>query len=321
MRSFHKSPAQRRDHYQELTDKMVAALEAGTAPWRRPWNPDACGGATTPVNAATGHRYRGVNLFVLGMSPLAFASNDPRWCSYRQAAARGWQVRKGEKATPVYFYKPIEVEDKSADSDHDSRRIPILRTFSVFHTSQVEGITALAPPVATKTVPERIEDVEIIVKASGVLVRIGGDRAFYSPASDSIQMPPDAAFASPAKRAATVLHELGHASGAKHRLNRDLSGKFGSSAYAREELRVEISSVLVGGAIGLPSDIPHHASYLSSWLEILKSDKREIFYASADAQRIADYILGFHPDYAERPDDPAEGADEDASPVAAPLAA
>ena len=83
------------------------------APWRRPWDPNACGGSTTPVNVATGHRYRGVNLFVLGMSPLAFTSGDPRWCSYRQAAARGWQVRKGEKATPVYFYKPIEIEDKT----------------------------------------------------------------------------------------------------------------------------------------------------------------------------------------------------------------
>jgi antirestriction protein ArdC len=229
-------------------------------------------------------------------------------------------VQKGEKATPVYFYKPIEVEDKSADTDHDIRRIPILRTFSVFHASQLDGIPEFGPPVMTKTVPERIEDVDTIVQASGVPVRIGGDRAFYSPASDSIQMPPDAAFTSPAERAATVLHELGHASGAKHRLNRDLSGKFGSSAYAREELRVEISSVLVGGAIGLPSDIPNHASYFSSWLEILKSDRREIFHASAEAQRIADYILGFHPDYAVRPDESAEGADG-ASPVAVPLAA
>ena len=115
MRNFRSSPAQRRDHYQELTDKIIAALEAGTAPWRRPWDKAACGGATAPVNAATGHRYRGINLFVLGMSPLAFASNNSRWCSYRQAAARGWQVRKGEKATPVYFYKPIEIEDKTSD--------------------------------------------------------------------------------------------------------------------------------------------------------------------------------------------------------------
>jgi N-terminal domain of anti-restriction factor ArdC len=117
-----------------------------TAPCRRPWDPNAYGGSTTPVNAATGHRYRGVNLFVLGMPSRALVSNDPRWCSYRQAAARGWQVRKGEKATPVYFYKLIEIEDKTSDSGQETRRIPILRTFSVFHASQVDGIPALAPP-------------------------------------------------------------------------------------------------------------------------------------------------------------------------------
>jgi antirestriction protein ArdC len=89
MRNFRKNPAQRRDHYQEITHKIVAALEAGIAPWRRPWDPNACGGSTTPVNAATDHRYRGINLFVLGMSSLVLVSNDPRWCSYRQAAARG----------------------------------------------------------------------------------------------------------------------------------------------------------------------------------------------------------------------------------------
>jgi N-terminal domain of anti-restriction factor ArdC len=100
MRHFRSNSAQRRDHYQELTDKIIAALEAGTAPWRRPWDKTACGGATTPINATTGRRYRGINFLVLGMSPLALASNDPRWCSYRQAAGRGWQVRKGEKATP-----------------------------------------------------------------------------------------------------------------------------------------------------------------------------------------------------------------------------
>src|SRR5208282_603137 len=137
MRNFRSNPAQRRDHYQELTDKIIAALDSGTAPWRRPWDKAAAGGAAAPINAATGHRYRGINLFVLGMSPLAFASNDPRWCSYRQAAARGWQVRKGEKATPVYFYKPIEIEDKTGDGERETRRIPILRTFSVFHASQI----------------------------------------------------------------------------------------------------------------------------------------------------------------------------------------
>ena len=237
MRNFRSNPAQRRDHYQELTDKIIAALEAGTAPWRRPWDKNAAGGATAPVNAATGHRYRGINLFVLGMSPLAFASNDPRWCSYRQAAARGWQVRKGEKATPVYFYKPIEIEDKATYGERETRRIPILRTFSVFHASQIDGIPELAPAVATKAVAERIEDVEIIVQASGVPVRIGGDRAFYNPTFDFIQLPPDEVFHSQELRAATLFHELSHASGHVSRLNRDLSGSFGSSSYAKEELR------------------------------------------------------------------------------------
>ncbi len=211
MRNFRSSPAQRRDHYQELTDKIIAALEAGTAPWRRPWDKAAAGGVTAPVNAATGHRYRGINLFVLGMSPLAFASNDPRWCSYRQAAARGWQVRKGEKATPAFFYNPIEIEDKTSDGGRETRRIPILRTFSVFHACQIDGIPALAPAVATKAVAERIEDVEIIVQASGVPVRIGGDRAFYNPTFDFIQIPPDEAFHSPEQRAAVFFHELGFA--------------------------------------------------------------------------------------------------------------
>ena len=145
MRNFRSSPAQRRDHYQELTDKIIAALDAGTVPWRRPWDKTAAGGATAPVNAATGHRYRGINLFVLGMSPLAFASNDPRWCSYRQATARGWQVRRGEKATPVYFYKPIEIEDQTTDGGRETRRIPMLRMFSVFHASQIDGIPAWRP--------------------------------------------------------------------------------------------------------------------------------------------------------------------------------
>jgi antirestriction protein ArdC len=321
MRNFRRNPAQRRDLYQELTDKIVAALEAGIAPWRRPWDPNACGGSTTPVNAVTGHRYRGVNLFVLGMSSLALVSNDPRWCSYRQAAARGWQVRKAEKATPVYFYKPIEIEDKRADGGREIRRIPMLRTFAVFHASQVDGIPTLAPPAAAKTVLERIEDAETIVNASGVPVRIGGDRAFYSPALDFIQMPPDEAFHSPEQRAVVVLHELAHASGHSARLNRDLSGGFGSPAYAKEELRAELTSVAVGSMIGLPCDIPNHASYLQSWIGVLKQDRREIFHAAAEAQRMADYILGFHPDYAETPVESSDAEDDRATSAAPALAA
>jgi antirestriction protein ArdC len=132
-----------------------------------------------------------------------------------------------------------------------------------------------------------------------VLVQIGGDRVFYSPALDFIQVPPDHAFHSPEQRAVVVLHELAHASGHPTRLNRDLSGGFGSAAYAKEELRAELASVVVGSMIGLPCDIANHASYLQSWIAVLKQDRREIFHAAAETQRMADYILGSHQDYAE----------------------
>ena len=197
----------------------------------------------------------------------------------------------------------------------------MLRTFSVFHASQIDGVPALAPPTATKTVPERVKDVELIIEASGVPVRIGGERAFYSPALDVIQMPPDEAFHGPEQRAVVVLHELAHASGHPTRLNRDLSGGFGSVLYAKEELRAELTSVAVGSMIGLPCDIPNHASYLQSWIAVLKQDRREIFHAAAEAQRMADYILGFHPDYAETPNESSDAEEEGTTSIARPLAA
>ena len=209
MRNFRSNPAQRRDHYQELTDKIIAALEAGTAPWRRPWDKAACGGATSPVNAATGHRYRGINLFVLGMSPLAFASNNSRWCSYRQAAARGWQVRKGEKATPVYFYKPIEIEDKTTDGGRGDAAHP--------DPAHVLGLSRLPDRWNHGACPFRRD------KGCGRADRgrrdhrsgkrrpcpdRRGTRAFYNPAFDFVQIPRDEAFHSPELRAATLFHEL-----------------------------------------------------------------------------------------------------------------
>jgi len=291
----------RHDHYQELTDRVVAALEAGTRPWQKPWNPDVAGGAAAPVNAATGHRYRGVNVLALGMSPLAFTSEDPRWTTYKQASERGWQVRRGERGTTVFFFKQLQVGDDrgSDESDERGKRIPIMRSFTVFHASQIEGIPPFTPPRAAQPISERIESVETIIRNSKAVIRIGGDRAFYSPSTDHVQVPSDAAFHTPHDRAATCLHECGHWSGARHRLNRDLSGRFRSDLYAKEELRAELSSYLVGNILGIPTDIPNHASYLASWIKILKNEKRELFRAAADAQKIADYLLAFHPDYAD----------------------
>ena len=231
-----------RDHYAAVTDRVIAALEAGTPPWRRPWDEKRAGGPSMPCNATTGTRYRGINVVTLGMSPLAFMSGDPRWATYKQAAARGWQVRKGERGTTAYFYKRIEVRDARTPEPHDqdaeTRRIPLLRAFTLFHASQIEGISAFVSPTIEEAPWRAPEAAEIIVANSGVRVCIGGDRAFYSPATDHIQMPPRVAFHSAAGWSNTILHELSHASGHSSRLNRDLRNAFGSPDYSREELRV-----------------------------------------------------------------------------------
>ena len=172
MRNFRSNPSRARPGGNS-PDKIIAALDAGRCMATAMRDKTAAGGATAPVNAATGHRYRGINLFVLGMSPLAFASNDPRWCSYRQATARTSSPAGARKATPVYFYKPIEIEDQTTDGGRETRRIPMLRMFSVFHASQIDENAS----TGARQVPQRrpwftgSQDVEIIVQASGVPVR------------------------------------------------------------------------------------------------------------------------------------------------------
>ena len=311
-----KTCAERRDHYQEVTDRIIAALEAGTKPWRRPWDESRAGGPAMPINLVTGRRYRGVNVLVLAMSAFAFGNGDPRFCSYKQAADRGWQVRRGEKGTTVFFFKRMQIEDRDAPPEAADRtkHIPLLRAFTVFNAAQIDGVPPYVAPDITAAPWRRPEAADIILRNSGVPVRIGGEKAFYSPKLDFIQLPPESSFESPQSWAAVALHELAHASGSPQRLNRDLSGRYGSTSYALEELRAEISSCVIGAEMGLPCDIPNHASYVACWLEKLRHDKREIFRAAADAQKIADYLLQFHPDFAARngtADDSAADQDGD----------
>ena len=307
-----RSMAERHDHYAEVTEQVIRALEAGTPPWQRPWDEDKAGGPAMPRNAVTGARYRGINTVVLGMSTLAFGSGDPRWATYKQAAERGWQVRKGERGTTAYFFKRLEVRDtKNGEGDEDStKRIPLLRAFILFHASQIEGMPGFAPPTIAEA-PWRAPDaVKTIIANSGAIVRIGGDRAFYSPGTDHIQMPPQEAFESVAGWSSVMVHETAHWSGGPGRLDRDLKNSFGSHDYAREELRVEIAQAMICSELGVPCDFPNTAAYLASWLEKLKSDRKEIFRAAADAQRIADYLLAFHPDYAVQDGQTTAAADE-----------
>ena len=210
MRSHDRSP---RDHYAEITDQIIAALEAGTPPWRQPWDNAKAGGPRMPQNAATGVRYRGINVLTLGMSPLAFMTSDPRWATYNQAQERGWQVKKGSHGVTGFFYKRIEVErDEGAaeEAREGGRWFPVLRSFTLFHASQIDGIPDYMPPTTSEAPWRAPESAETIVRNSRAKVCIGGERAFYSPTTDHIQMPPQCAFRSAAAWASVQLHELSH---------------------------------------------------------------------------------------------------------------
>ena len=294
-----------RDQYIEVTNQIIDALEAGTPPWRKPWDTGKAGNPGMPCNAVTGMRYRGINVLTLATSPLALAAADPRWATYKQAAYRGWQVKKGAHGTTAYFFKRIEVPDPKQNTEHDedgkARYIPLLRAFMLFHASQIEGIPEFAPPSAAEAPWRASDGAETIVTNSRVTVRIVGDHAFYALGTDHIQMPPRHVFPSAEGWYSTVLHELGHATGHPSRLNRDLRNSFGSPDYAREELRAEIAQVMVCAELGIGEcEFTNGAAYIASWLETLRSDRKEIFRAAADAQRIADYLLALHPEYAAR---------------------
>jgi antirestriction protein ArdC len=308
-----RNAAQRRDHYAEVTERVITALEAGIPPWQQPWDPDKADTPTMPRNAVTGARYRGINILTLGMSALAFGGGDPRWATYKQAAERGWQVRKGERGTTAFFFKPLELRDTKArpDDEETTKRIPLLRAFTLFHASQIDGMPVFVP--STVEAPWRAPDaVETIIANSGIVVRIGGNRAFYSPDSDSIQMPRRDSFDSADGWSSTILHEAAHASGAPHRLNRDLRNAFGSPDYSKEELRAEIAQMMLCAELGIAEcEFTNGAAYIASWVANLKSDRKEIFRAAADAQRIADYLLAFHPDYISQSGKALATADED----------
>ena len=312
-----RSATERRDHYAEITARVIAALEAGTPPWQRPWDPDAACSPTMPRNAVTGAKYRGINVIALALSALSFGSSDPRWATYKQAAERGWQVRKGERGTTAFFFKRMPVRDTRADAGDEEavKHIPLLRAFTLFHASQIDGVPVFVPPTMQEA-PWRAPDaVETIIVNSGAVVRVGGDRAFYSPATDHIQMPPAHSFHSPSGWSETLLHEASHWSGAKHRLNRDLRNAFGSPDYSREEIRCEIAMSMICSELGVSCDFPNTAAYLASWTATLKSDRHEIFRAAADAQRIADYLLAFHPDYAAADGKAASRSDGETEPA------
>ncbi|TLU70631.1 ArdC family protein [Lichenicoccus roseus] len=287
---------ERADIYKRVTDSIVASIEAGAGAWRMPWHSGADGLAPRlPVSLATGRTYRGVNTVVLWASGQARSYGSAVWGTYRQWQERGAQVRKGEQASPVVFWKAMDRSGAEAGSEKQedatgSRRF-VARGYSVFNADQVDGFEPGAPVLLPET--QRIERAELFFDGVGVVVRHGGNRAFYRPVQDCIQMPPFAAFADALSYYAVLAHEVTHWTAHASRCARDLGSRFGDESYAAEELVAELGAAFLCADLGLAvTPRPDHAAYVQSWLKVLRGDSRAIFTAAAKAQAAADYIHG-----------------------------
>jgi antirestriction protein ArdC len=286
--------------YQEITDKIIAELEAGRVPWVQPWGTVAAKASLTmPKNAATHRQYSGINVLILWGAVIERGFSIQNWLTFRQALGLGGNVRKGEHGTRVVYadrFVPDE-ERRRAERDGDEpNAIPFLKRFTVFNTDQCENLprelTSAPAPVPEGLI---LPHAEALIAATGADFRIRGDRAFYSPIHDFIQVPRPEAYYEPINWHRTALHELGHWTGAAQRLDRDVSGSFGSKKYAQEELVAEITSAFVCASLGIVPTV-RHADYIGSWLEVVREDDRAIVRAASAASKAADYLLAFRPE-------------------------
>lgn len=280
--------------YDTITNQIIAALERGTGDYTLPWHRSSAP-LTRPVNAVTREAYRGVNVLALWASAEAQDFGHGLWATYRQWQSLGAQVRKGEKASPIVFYKVFDSRDDDQAEERDNSTRIFAQASHVFNASQVEGYAL--PEVSECGNFEPIPQADSFVAGTGASVRVHGDSAHYTPSTDTITMPDrERFFATSSDSAAqnwyaTLLHELVHWSGADHRLARTFGKRFGDDAYAMEELVAELGSAFLCGDLGLSaSPRPDHASYLANWLKVLKADNRAIFTAASAAAKAADWL-------------------------------
>jgi len=285
--------------YAEVTARVIAELEEGRLPWVRPWDAAACP-CTMPANAVTGRRYSGINVLILWSAVIDGQYASQRWLTYKQAQAAGGNVRKGERGTTICYadrFTPKDEAERARDEDREARQLAFLKRFTVFNIDQCEGLPGrLSPQIEAKPVADadRIPEAHALIAATRADFRAGGSQAYYDPTGDYVSVPPQGAFFESINWYRTVLHELGHWTGHRSRLDRDQSGAFGSGAYAREELVAEMASAFTCASLSIRPTV-RHADYIGSWLAVLREDERAIFRAASAASKAADFLLGFVP--------------------------
>jgi len=243
-----------------------------------------------PYNPTTGKAYRGGNRVMLWIVGMVNGYEDNRWITYKQAQALGAQVRKSEKSIQLrYMVYPEGSEAENATVVQSWMDKPRTMPFNVFNASQVDGLPP--PPVRPETSSvERIERCEALLKASGAVIEYGSAQPHYAPKADKIGLPYPERFVSMEIFYVTALHELAHWSGAEHRLNRDLSGAFGSESYAREEMVAETASHIMGVELGIGHDPSQHAAYIHHWMTIAKEDPNYLYTAATAAEKVCDFV-------------------------------
>lgn len=285
---------QRRDIYQEVTDKIIDLLDQGTVPWQNPIKRG--NGDGWPKNITSGKNYRGINVFLLGMRAWESGFASDYWLTFRQSKERGGQVKKGEKSSLVIFWKQLDKEDPETGEDI---KIPVLRHYNVFNVEQCEGIEIPDAPEEIVTDPfVPLERAEAIVDGfpNPPKINYEGRRAYYRPSIDEVFIPEPEQFEDRESFYNTLLHECSHATGHSKRLNRGLDtdlAPFGSPDYSKEELVAEMSAAFLCAAAGIsPPTIEQSAAYIDNWRKQLKGDKKLVVQAAAAAQKSADHILG-----------------------------
>lgn len=296
------APELRQDVYQRITDRIVQHLENGVKPWSQPWKSGE--GALKRPLRHNGVPYTGINVLMLWSAGLEQGYQSRIWITFRQADELGAHVRKGEKGSLVVYANRILKTETTEAGQEVEREIPFLKGFTVFNTDQIEGLPEhyyAKPPPMFESPALRIDHAEAFFAATGADIRQRGGRAFYRQDADFVQVPPIEAFPEAEEYYATLAHEVIHWTKHPKRLAREFGRKsWGDEGYAIEELVAELGAAFLcadldlvpGGGAGVRED---HASYIASWLKVLKDDKRAIFSAASHAQKAADFLHDLQP--------------------------
>lgn len=291
--------ATKTDIHQAITERILSAIEAGAGDFTMPWHSETA--RQIPRNIASRNSYRGINILALWAAQISSGYQSNLWGTYRQWQSQNAQVRRGERAHLVVFYKEVHRNETGESGDLEQKTHLVAKASSVFNADQVDGfLQPDAPVLEDKTVI--LDQVERFLQSTGAKIERGGEHAFYRTDTDSIYVPVRERFIGSKTSTPTeayysvLLHELTHWTAPEHRLNRNLANRFGSEAYAMEELIAELGAAFLCAELGISLD-PRldHAAYIDHWLTVLQSDSRALFTAASKASQAAAYLTGLQP--------------------------